>query len=316
YRIPALVTATDGTVIAAIDDRVSSCDDLRSNQDINIAIRRSKDHGANWGPLETIIDFPPGQSASDPSMIVDEMTNEVFLFYNYMDLDQETGIYYLHLVKSSDYGKTWSEPLDITNQVTNPAWQKDFKFITSGRGTQTKGGKLLHCLVNLEHGVHVIYSDDHGVHWDYIDTPIVPGDESKIIELNDGSWMINTRVKGGTRYVHISKDEGKTWLGKAVSDLADPACNASLIRYPSLAGDQKTRLLFSNANSPTDRINMTVRLSFDEGESWPIQKTIYSGSSAYSSMTILKNGNIGILFERDDYRTNSFVSFSLDWLTE
>ena len=179
YRIPALVTAPNGDLIAAIDERIPSCNDLRGSDDINIVLRRSSNNGKTWTPIETVMDFPLGQSASDPSLIVDEITKEIFLFYNFMNLDTEKDIYYLHVMKSSDNGKTWSKPEDITTQIAKPEWHKDFKFITSGRGIQTSTGKLLHCMVNLDNGMHVFGSDDHGKTWFLIDTPIAPANESK-----------------------------------------------------------------------------------------------------------------------------------------
>jgi sialidase-1 len=269
-------------------------------------------------PKERVLDFDLGKSASDPSMIVDKMTNEIFMFYNYMDLDNERDVYYLHVVKSADNGKTWGEPEDITSQITKPEWKTDFKFITSGRGIQTNQGKLLHCLVNLNNGMHVFGSNNHGKTWYLIDTPILPADESKIIELSDGRLMINARVnKAGVRYVHTSSDEGETWESKVDSTLIDPGCNASIIRYTSIKeGFKKNRLLFSNASADKDRINMTVRISYDEGQTWSKGKTIYTGSSAYSSMSILKNGDVGLFFEKDSHTRNVFTSFSLEWLTD
>ena len=319
YRIPALVTAPNGDLIAAIDERVPDCGDLKWSKDINIIVRRSSDQGKTWSSIETVADFPYGKSASDPSMIVDTVTNEIFLFYNYMDLDNEKDIYYLHVVKSTDNGKTWSKPKDITSQIAKPEWHKDFKFITSGRGIQTSTGKLLHCMANLDSGMHVFGSDDHGKTWYFIDTPIIEANESKIIELVDGSWMINSRAnnKNTLRYVHKSNDEGKTWLTREEPQLIDPRCNASIIRYTSVKdGYKKNRLLFANANSENGRVNMTVKVSYDEGVTWTQGKTIYAGSSAYSSLTVLKNGDIGLFFEKDDYTKNVFTSFSLQWLTD
>jgi sialidase-1 len=251
-------------------------------------------------------------------MIVDKVTGEIFLFYNFMDLDNEKDIYYLHVIKSADNGLTWGKPEDITSQITKPEWHKDFKFITSGRGIQTKSGKLLHCMVNLNSGLHVFGSNDHGLSWYFIDTAIQPGDESKIVELANGIWMINSRVNGsGLRYIHTSTDEGQTWETHADSFLIDPGCNASIIRYTSIEdGDEKNRLLFSNAKMVKGRENMTVRISYDEGKTWTAGKTIYPGGSAYSSLTVLKNGNIGLFFEKDNYKENAFVSFSLKWLTD
>ena len=318
FRIPSIVTAPNGDLIAAIDERVPSCGDLKWSKDINIVIRRSADNGKTWSEIEKVADFPFGQSASDPSMIVDKQTNEIFLFYNFMDLDKEKDVYYLHVVKSSDNGKTWSKAQDITSQIAKPEWHKDFKFITSGRGIQTKNGKLLHTLVNLTNGLYIFGSNDHGKTWFFIDTPIKPADESKIIELADGSWMVNARVnKGGMRYVHTSTDEGKTWSTKPEPKLIDPGCNAEIIRYTAKAdGYDKNRILFSNAKMEKDRMNLTVRISYDEGKTWTEGKTIYGGGSAYSSLTILENGDIGVFFEKDDYTQNTFVSFSLKWLTD
>ena len=318
YRIPALVTATNGDLIASIDERVPSCGDLKWSKDINIAIRRSEDDGVTWSDIEIIVDFPFGKSASDPSMIVDKVTNEIFLFYNFMDLVNEKDIYYLHVIKSRDHGKTWGDPIDITSQITKPEWHKDFKFITSGRGIQTSSGKLLHSLVNLKNDLHLFGSDDHGKTWFLLDTPIKEGNESKVIELIDGSWMINSRInEGGIRYSHLSTDEGMTWKTKPERTLTDPGCNASIIRYTSVEdGYKKNRLLFSNANNNENRKNMTIKLSYDEGKTWTKGKTIYSGSSAYSSLTVLKNGEIGLFFEKDDHKENVFVKMSLDWLTD
>ncbi len=318
YRIPSLMTAANGDLLAAIDERVPSCGDLKWSKDINIVLRRSTDNGQTWSEIERLVDYPFGESASDPSMILDKRTGEIFLFFNYMNLDTEKDIYYLKYIKSKDNGRSWSSPIDITSEITKPEWKQDFKFITSGRGIQTKSGKLLHTLVNLRNGLHVFGSDDHGNSWYLIDTPVLPANESKIIELADGSWMINSRVnQKGIRYLHTSNDNGKTWVSTPDSLLIDPGCNASIIRYTSVkAGDDKNRLLFSNAKTSNVRENMTLRISYDEGKTWSEGKTIYSGKSAYSSLTVLKNGDIGLFFEKDGYKENVFVRISLEWLTD
>lgn len=318
YRIPAIVTAPNGDLIAAIDQRVPSCGDLKWSKDINIIIRRSDDNGDSWSDIEKIVDYPLGESASDPSMIVDKITGAIFLFFNYMDVENEKDIYYLRVIKSVDNGKTWSSPIDITSQIAKPEWHHNFKFITSGRGIQTSSGKLIHTMVNLENGLYLFGSDDHGKSWYFIDTPITPANESKIVELVDGTWMINSRVEGkGFRFVHRSSDEGKTWLSQPDSSLIDPGCNAAIIRYTSIKeGGDKNRLLFANAKMKDDRKNMTLRISYDEGKTWSEGKTIYAESSAYSSMTILANGDIGLFFEKDNYQENVFVRVSLEWLTD
>lgn len=137
------------------------------------------------------------------------------------------------------------------------------------------------------------------------------------MELANGTWMINSRVyHKGLRIVHTSKDEGKTWETKEEPQLIDPGNNASFIRYTAKEdGYDENRILFSNTKMTKERSNMTVRISYDEGLTWSEGKTIYTGSSAYSSLTILENGDIGLFFEKEDYTENVFVSFSLDWLT-
>jgi len=312
YRIPALVVASNGDLIAAIDERGPSCADLKANDNINIVMRKSRDNGKTWTDIRTLVDYPLGKSASDPSFINDSKTGTIFLFYNYMDLNIEKDVYYLHVLKSTDNGESWSKPEDITNQVSKPEWHGDFKFITSGKGTQTASGVLLHTLVNLKQGVFVFGSKDHGKTWFLSDTPLKPADESKIIELSDGSWMVNSRVNSpGMRYVHISKDKGKSWTSRAELALTDPACNAAIIRYKF-----KTLncLLFMNADSKDNRKNLTIKISYDEGKTWTKGKTIYAGSAAYSDLVVMKNGDIGLLFEKNEYTENVFLSFPFQWI--
>ncbi|MBI1932956.1 MAG: exo-alpha-sialidase [Ignavibacteriales bacterium] len=314
YRIPAIITAQNGDLIAAIDERVESCKDLNSNKDINIVIRKSFDNGNTWTQIERIVDYPFGQSASDPSFILDKITGEIFLFFNYMDLENENGIYYHKFVSSNDNGSSWSLPKDISSFIIKKENRKDFQFITSGNGIQTSSGQLLHTMVNLNKGLFIFGSNNHGKTWFIIDTPLNPADESKIIELNDGSWMVNSRVNNfGKRFLHISKDEGKTWQSYADSNLIDPGCNASLISAKYNGIDI---LLFSNVKSKDSRKNMSISVSYDNGKTWSLVKTIYAGSAAYSSMTVLKNGDIGLFFEKDDYTNNVFVKFPINFFNK
>lgn len=313
YRIPALLKAPNGDLIAAIDERNLSCGDLRMNEDVNIVIRKSSDNGASWSSIRKIIDFPMGQSASDPSLIRDDITGDIFLFYNFMDLKKEKDVYYIHVVKSSDNGETWTKPEDITSQISKPEWKNDFKFVTSGKGTQTASGKLLHTLVNLKYGVFIFGSNDHGKTWFFKETPVTPADESKVVELSDGRWMVNSRVnKNGMRVVHTSMDEGKIWTSKNEPSLIDPSCNGAIVRYKSKK--YGNLLLFSNPDSKNGRVNLTVKYSKDEGKTWSKGKVIYAGSAAYSDIEVLENGQIGVFFEKEEYTENVFARFSIKWL--
>ena len=309
FRIPSLTTSNSGVLIAAIDERVNSCKDLGDNQDINIVMKRSLDNGKTWSESKKIIDYPYGESASDPSFIVDKFTKNIFLFFNYMDHKKNNGFYRFKYIKSNDDGNSWSKPVDITNEISMPHWKKDFMFITSGKGYQTADGLLLHTVVNLENGTHVFGSKNHGESWFIVKSPLIPGDESKIIELANKNWMVNSRVNGyGKRFIHLSSDRGNSWESNISEELNDPGCNASLIRFNDKI------ILFSNVNNSKNRENLTIRISEDEGVSWSRSKTIYDGSAAYSSMSVLQNGEVGIFFEIDNYKKNVFTKFTFEWL--
>lgn len=318
FRIPALITAKNGDLIALADARYKNGADLIHVRDIDIVMRRSRDNGKTWEPIQKIAAFGNGRPASDASLVLHHKTGEIFCFYNYMDQDKSKKEFRLFVQKSSDDGKTWSRALDITDSLVQPGWDKlDFKFITSGRGCSTRDGKILHTLVHLKYGVFVIVSEDHGRTWKTLPTPVKPADESKIIELADGSWMINSRVNGsGARWVHRSTDQGKTWQSEKDLQLIDPSCNGAIVRYSSTAdGASKNRLLFSNANSAAGRKNLTVKFSHDEGRTWSEGKVVDPGGSAYSDLTVLADGSIGILYE-PGHQEVRFTRITLEDLTD
>ena len=306
YRIPAITTAPDGSLIAAIDERVPSCGDLKWSRDINIVIRRSTDGGRTWGPVERVADFPDGQSASDPSLITDTASGTVFLFYNFMDHDRARDVYFFHVMRSTDNGRTWSAPEDITSQVAPEEWREDFKFLTSGQGTATRDGRLLHTMVNLQKGLHLIESTDGGRTWHLLPAAIVPADESKVIELPDGRWMVNSRVnEGGCRYIHISDDKGLSWTSDPAPALPDPGCNGAIVHYPCCGEDGC--LLFVNAADPEQRRNLTLRYSLDGGLNWSSGLTVVEGDAGYSDIAVLPSGEVAVFYERDGYAVNEIA---------
>ena len=319
FRIPAIITANNGDLIASCDARRNSSGDLIWVRDIDIVVRRSTDNGRTWGPMETVIDYGDksvGKPASDPSLILDRTTGEIFCFYNFMDQVKAPKEFRLHVQRSKDHGKTWSKPLDITDEIAKPSWKMDFKFITSGRGIQRRNGDLLHTLVNLKNGLHLFGSKDHGKTWHFIDTPIKPANESKVIELADESLMINSRLNGkGFRGVHRSDDNGKSWSYEMDTSQVDPGCNGAVLRYTSVKdGYKKNRLLLVHSNSPRGRKNLVVKISYDEGKTWSKGKVIDPGPAAYSDITICKDGTIGVLYE-PGYKAIRFTRFTLEDLT-
>ncbi len=216
--------------------------------------------------------------------------------------------------RSSDHGKTWGKPMDFTDQVAGPNLKNSFKFITSGRGIQTRDGTLLHNFVRVGQGVTLIASSDHGDSWRAL-CEVQPGDESKVVQLPDDSLMVNSRLEAGKRFVHRSTDGGKTWVSSADTRLLDPKCNASILQYTSQRdGSSKDRLVFCNAASNSGRKNLAARISYDSGVTWSSGKVIDSGPSAYSELTVLSDGSFGVLYERGNSEIR-FVRFTLEALT-
>ena len=184
-----------------------------------------------------------------------------------------------------------------------------------GVGIQLKSGRLLipcdhRVLGSSKYRSHVIFSDDHGKSWKLGGVVGEDVNECQAVELGDGSVMINMRsYRAGqqSRAVSISKDGGESW--SAIADdksLIEPNCQASLVRF---AGEEKHKpfLAFCNPASQTRRENLTLRVSEDEGKTWPSSRAIYEGSSAYSCLAVMPDLTFGCLFERDNYDKISFV---------
>ena len=328
FRIPAIITAKNGDLLAVIDARRNTTRDLQHTRNIDIAYKRSTDNGNNWSEIDFITKFPDGQVGSDASLVLDLKTGRIFCFYNYLDHDTEfnksrpsrTAVNYRYFLQTSDdHGKTWSQPKDIRDEVLSAQITKrDFVFITSGRGAQTPSGLIVHTVVHVGKAGYLFGSSDQGKTWGALKkaSPFSPANESKFVELSDGTWMINARVNGsGYRYVHRSTDQGKSWISKKETNLPDPGCNAEILVYTSKKdGYAKDRLLFVNSHSKKGRKNLVLSMSYDNGKSWTHKKCIEKGAAGYSAITACKNGDIGIFFENGTKMT--FVRVSLKDLTD
>lgn len=255
----------------------------------------------------------------------------------------------LGLSVSTDNGHTWTQRV-ITDQVLGPIARKNKLlscFATSGAGTQKTAppnkGRLLQqaaCIQDQngngisEFGIDAalavtIYSDDHGKTW-HAGTPTAPHeggkhwvfDENKVVELSDGSLMLNSRTSGGEglgyRIVGTSKDGGETWQDFRVDkNLIDPSNNAQIIRaFPNAKpGSAKAKvLLFSNTKSHVDRSNGTLWISYDDGNTWAASKTFRKGGTGYSTIAVLSDGNIGILYEPAMWADIGFTTTNIAWL--
>lgn len=345
YRIPALVTTAKGTLLALCDARVEAPGDAPNN--IDLVLKRSEDQGETWSPTSVIADFPGTRAACDPCLLVDGRTGKIWVVYDHVWPDPDsmeqagetlpagvrpdrTGrIITLHAIFSEDDGRTWSPPTDITRQLTREGWLS--VMAAPGRGIRMRNGRLVvPCYSRRADGPgrqgdfsSVAYSDDGGRTWSLGSGAGPATNECQVVELANGDLMLNMRSYHGRgcRAVATSGDGGETW-SELTHDTAliEPRCQASLIRYGAGAdGGGRDRLLFSNPAHRTERVNMTVRSSPDSGATWPVSRVVHPGPAAYSCLTVLEDGRIGLLFENgadSPYERISFACFNPEWLTD
>ncbi|NYV74613.1 exo-alpha-sialidase [Streptomyces sp. UH6] len=333
YRIPALTRTTKGTLIAAYDAR-PTLGDLPGN--IGVVLRRSTDGGATWQPQQVVRKEAAPKGYGDPSLLVDRETGRVFVFYaasvNQGFFGSATGndesdpnVLQADYSYSDDDGLTWKHER-ITAEIKNPAWAG--VFAASGEGIQLRQGahkgRLIQQYAIRDNGANYAvsaYSDDHGATW-RTGTPVGPGgDENKTVELSDGRVMLNNR-SAPYRTVAHSSDGGVTYTPfQRDTELPDPANNGSVVRFAPDAAPSHPRaswLLFSNTATTNSRSNLTVRLSCDNGQNWPVRRTVETGAAAYSTLTPLGDGmgnaRVGLLWERANYQHITYSSFDLQWL--
>lgn len=337
YRIPGLATTNAGTLLAVFDIRRRSSGDLPA--DIDVGLMRSTDQGGSWSKMRTILDFDKnekdsrGNGVGDPAILVDRKTGDILVVALWSLGNrawngsgpglspQETG--QLVLTRSSDDGLTWSPPSNITRQIQgrDPQWR--LLFNGPGGGIQLRDGTLVFAAQYRDAGgiPHscFVYSSDGGVSWKLSAAAIPtkpPTSESQIAELADGSLLLSMRDESRSGKRAWAKyawqgDLAKGSWSEPWSTLADPTCMASLVRHPQGA------LLFSNPNSARQRVALTIRTSEDDGKSWSEGRLLDPRPCAYSCLTVLKDGRIGVLYEcgeKSNIETLAFARFSLDWV--
>jgi sialidase-1 len=334
-RVPAVITAPNGDLLAFCEGRLDAFNLDRSNKDI--IMKRSTDHGRTWSALQVIVDHTRyfsrfvGRrvSAGNMAPVVDTDTNTIWLHFS-IDGSYEPAATDHNItpwvISSTDNGATWSDPVELTDSVKLPEW--DELFHGPGHAIQLAGGRLLipgyHSLRSPppdrpQPYSHVLYSDDHGTTWHIGGTVGYDTNEATAVQLADGRVLINMRSSESLeRKIAISEDDGKTWGPiRYDSQLIGAICQASIIRYTRERRHDGNRLLFSNPAMPANvRENLSIKVSYDEGSTWSEGKTIYAGSSAYSDLVILDDLTIGILYERDFSSAIVFARFNLDWLTD
>lgn len=259
-------------------------------------------------------------------------------------------------LRSDDDGTTFSKPVEITSTFAEFRKDYDARVIATGpaHGIQLKNGRLLVPVwlstgrgSNAHHPsvVATIYSDDGGQTWRRGDIvanetdPLTDPNETVAVELTDGRVMLNMRndSKANRRAVAFSPDGATRWTRPVFDEqLKEPICMASLCRLSEKGKQDRDRILFANPDNllrngkegvpgkARDRKNLTVKLSYDEGKTWPVARVLEPGTSGYSDLAVGPGGTIYCLYERgstdgkDHFatRTLTLARFNLEWLSD
>ena len=329
YRIPAIVTAGDGSLVVATDKR--KYNDIDLPEDIDILVNRSNDGGRTWSKPYTLAEGTGvGHGFGDCALV---RTNEegglIAVFVGGVGFWQSRPDNPLrtYLCRSRDHGRPWSKPTDIPHFLLGPdcvipehrSWWSS--FFASGAGLRTSSGRLMFVAAVREDSLwmacnYVFYSDDDGETWQCSQKASPKGDEAKVVELSDGRILMSIRAEGHRLY-NISEDGGVTWSDTTSvwPELEAPACNGDIIRCTAPNGRM---LLLHSLPYGKERKDVSIFVSFDEGKTWPVRRTIVPYPSAYSSLCQLPDGTIGLYVEEafNDGVNYSmvFYNFSLEWL--
>ncbi len=325
YRIPALAVSRRGTVLAAWDGR-PNLDDLPNP--IDLLLRRSTDNGATWGPQQTVRTGTGLDGYGDPSLLVDTHTGRIFMFHaagthaGFFEaapgLEDEDAIQHADLSFSDDDGVSWKHrrltPMLKGEGVTG-------LFAAAGAGIQVHTGpftgRLIQQFVLLHDGdikAASAYSDDHGETW-ALGGFIAGANENKVACLADGSLLMHSRATPHRLTAH-STDGGASWSpAQPHPELPDPSDNGSIARFDglpsvtSLATPETDNWLIATHNHDLLlRRNTLLKLSQDNGASWPFAVVLCGGSSQYSTAARLPDGRIGVLYERQGYQEIVFTA--------
>ena len=321
YRIPGLVTTKSGTLVAVYDIRHDSSRDLQG--DIEIGVSRSTDHGQTWEPM--IVALSMGgygglsraeNGVGDPCILLDEVTGDLMIFATWVHGKGGKTAWWsagsgfepaetpqLLMVRSSDEGLTWSAPVNLTRMVKQPEWL--FTFQAPGRGITMADGTLVvpfqHQKPDRTPAAGLMYSRDRGVTWTVSADAKTNTTESQVAEIEPGILLLSIRDNRGTgRALYVTRNMGRTWeIHPADGQLPDPVCMASLLHVPAdRNGLGRDILLFANPADEKERRNLTLRISFDGGVTWPGSVLLDEGPNwGYSCLTMVDADTVGILYE-------------------
>lgn len=324
FRIPGLVTTNKGTLLGVYDVRYNSSVDLQEHVDIGLS--RSTDGGKTWEKMRLPLAFgetgglPAAQNGvGDPSILVDTKTNTIWIVAAWthgmgnqrawwsshpgMDMNHTAQ---LVMSKSTDDGKTWSEPINVTEQVKDASWY--FLLQGPGRGITMSDGTLVFPIQYIGAdripNAGIMYSKDGGKTWKIHNHARTNTTEAQVAEVEPGVLMLNMRDnRGGSRAVYTTTDLGETWKEHESSRTAlkEPVCMASLISVKAKDNVlKKDILIFSNPNSTQNRNNITIKVSLDGGQTWLPEHQVLLDEGhgwGYSCLSMVDKETVGILYE-------------------
>ena len=321
YRIPALLKTGTNTLLAFTDDRYASTKDLGvrgsgSASRIDVLVKKSTDGGLTWGDAVTVA---AGDGSSDAgcgygdAAVAQAANGDIVCLMAAGNKSYSSGMLHIGYTKSTDGGATWSSPVDIygsANLTNNHTFQST--FVSSGHGiTQTiaNAGRIAFPALGKVSGTtneYVIYSDDNGDTWTFTDNyGYTVADESKLLELNDGKLLMSIRTgqfnsSANRGYNRTTDTNVENWGSQGTwSDLNANGCNSDLIYYSRNPNGTNDVMLHSVVKSYSDghRKDLRLYMSFDQGATWTEAFQLQPGWAAYSSMQVLDNGDLAILFE-------------------
>ncbi len=357
YHIPGIVVTAKGSVLAWCEARkrpagVSDWDDIR------ILLRRSTDDGKTWSAPKSIANVE-GPKQKNPFALKMKNVDPNDVTYNNPVLiaDKDGTVHMLFCLeyervfyqRSDDDGLTFSKPTEITAAFETFKKDYDWKVLATGpnHSIQLKTGRLV-VPVWLSTGTGgnahrpsvtaTIYSDDQGKTWKAGDIAVpcteewINPNETVAIELNDGSVMLNVRSesKAHRRLITTSKDGATGWSTPKFDDaLLEPICMGGIVRYNH---GGKSLILFSNPHNldkekgkaepgkNRDRKNVSVKISRDEGQTWPVNKLLEDGPSMYSDIAVTQSGTILCFYGRGTKpgfagAGLTLARFNLEWIT-
>lgn len=340
-RIPSLAVSAKGTLLAFAEGRAADADQAKNK----IILKRSLDGGDTWSKV-SIIAEDGDKALNNPCVVVERESGAILLmFQSYpAGLSERSGqimagydgdaVVRNWLITSSDDGKTWSMPKELTRSTKR---ERGVTTIASGPGIGiqlTRGPHAGRILFPMNEGpfglwnIYAVYSDNKGETWqmgENVPQGIITTEDGKRIstvneaqfaELDDGSVRFNVRRWAGkpVRKSAVSGDGGRTWSKvEDAEELIDPGCMGSILRYEQKGAPESGVLLYSGPQSK-GREQGTVSVSYDNGKSWPVRKVIQSGPFAYSCLTQLTDGSVGCLYEADGTRRVALILFDLEWI--